>query len=197
MNDRITLSCPRCKAKLAVDSQHAGKKLKCPRCKTAVPVFREITEGSYDPDNLSFLVDDDSSSAAQTPTSMPPAIPDSAPDAPAESSGTLKFVLIVALVVLGPAIGFLIWDRVARQIEVAQYEKEKGSIASSLERIRRDFELERRKSWRERHHKRFLERINNGTSADLDRLREEKKEQEKEWKEEDFRRELLEATRNR
>jgi DNA-directed RNA polymerase subunit M/transcription elongation factor TFIIS len=59
MNDSITLSCPGCNAKLAVDSQHSGKKLKCPRCKAAIPVFREITKGSYDPDNLSFLVDDD------------------------------------------------------------------------------------------------------------------------------------------
>jgi phage FluMu protein Com len=35
MNDKITIQCPACNAKLAVASQHAGKKLKCPKCGTA------------------------------------------------------------------------------------------------------------------------------------------------------------------
>lgn len=182
MNNRITLTCPGCSAKLAVDSQHAGKKLKCPKCLSLVPV----------PDN-----DDDSSSVAQTPTSMPPAVPDSAPDAPAKSSETFKFVLIVALVVFGPAIGFLIWDRVARQAKVAEHQKERERIDGIWDRVHRDRELERRKSWRELHHKFVMEAIGSGDFADLDRLKEELKEKEKEWKEEDFRKELLEATRNR
>ena len=190
MNDRITLNCPGCNANLAVDSRHAGKKLKCPKCLSLVPV------PDNDDDNLSFLVDDDSSSVAQTPTSMPPAVPDSAPDAPAKSSETPWLILYVAIIV-GLVLGVLVIDHVAHQAKVAEHEKKKGSIASSLERIRRDSELERRKSWREQHHKRVLENINNGTLADYDRLREEEKEKEKEWKEEDFRRELLEATRNR
>jgi predicted Zn finger-like uncharacterized protein len=36
MNDQITYTCPECNAKLAVDSQHAGKKLKCPKCQTLI-----------------------------------------------------------------------------------------------------------------------------------------------------------------
>lgn len=59
MNDRLSLNCPGCNAKLAVDSKHAGKKLKCPRCQTLVPVFSRIVDRGHDGDNLSFLVDDD------------------------------------------------------------------------------------------------------------------------------------------
>ncbi len=181
MNDRITLSCPGCNAKLAIDSQHAGKKLKCPKCLSLVPV----------PDN-----DDDSSSVAQTPTSMPPAIPDSAPDAPAKSSETPWLILYVAIIG-GLVLGVLVYDRVARQAKVAEHEKERKRLDGIWDRVNRDSELERRKSWRELHHKFVLEAIDNGDFADLDRLRDEKKEKEKEWKEEDFRKELLEATRNR
>jgi DNA-directed RNA polymerase subunit M/transcription elongation factor TFIIS len=53
LSERITYTCPECNAKLAVDSQHAGKKLKCPKCFSLIPV------PDNDPDNLSFLVDDD------------------------------------------------------------------------------------------------------------------------------------------
>jgi hypothetical protein len=196
MSDRITYTCPECNAKLAVDSQHAGKRLKCPRCKTAVPVFREITEGSYDPDNLSFLVDDDSSSVAQTPISIPPAIPESAPDAPAESSES-PWLILYAAIIVGLVLGVLVFDQWARQVKVAEHQKERKRIEGIWDRVHIDSELERRKSWREQHHKRVMENINNGTLADYDRLREEEKEKEREWKEEDFRKELLEATRNR
>ena len=58
MNDKITIQCPACNAKLAVASQHAGKKLKCPRCKTFVHVPTRMTNDADDDGNLSFLVDD-------------------------------------------------------------------------------------------------------------------------------------------
>ncbi len=44
MDDRITIQCPACNAKLAVSSQHAGKKLKCPKCGELVLVLPLASE---------------------------------------------------------------------------------------------------------------------------------------------------------
>ena len=43
MNDRITLNCPGCNANLAVDSQHAGERLKCPKCEMTIAVVGKQT----------------------------------------------------------------------------------------------------------------------------------------------------------
>jgi DNA-directed RNA polymerase subunit M/transcription elongation factor TFIIS len=187
MNDRITTQCPACNAKLAVSSQHAGKKLKCPKCHAGVIV---PLPSSTKTDNVSH-----NNRPLPAEQAIPPILPETSPAKTSERSNPRRvfgIALLLAVVATVTVCGMVLHDRSVIQ------NSERKSREYASKRTMKQIEDNYRKRWRDNHHKNVLENINNdGTLADFDRLEEEKKEQEKEWKEEDFRRELLEATRER
>jgi len=87
MEDKITVSCPRCKMQLRTPSQHVGKSAKCPKCQrlfkitpplpeTDMPDFEPIEKKADDANNLSATIpfkpdlhdyDDQETSTADVP----------------------------------------------------------------------------------------------------------------------------------
>ena len=187
MNDKITTQCPACNAKLAVASQHAGKKLKCPKCHAGVivPLPSSTKTDKVSHDNWPLPAEQ----------AIPPILPETSPAKTSERSNPRRvfgIALLLAVIATVTVCGMVLHDRSVIQ------NNERRSRDDALKRDLEQIEDNYRRAWRSDHHKNVLENINNdGTLADFDRLREEKKEKEKEWKEEDFRRELLEATRER
>lgn len=186
MNDRITTQCPECNAKLAVGSQHAGKKLKCPKCHTEVivPLLRSTKTDNVSNDNRPLPAEH----------AIPPLLPETSPAKTSQRSNPRRvfgIALLLAVVATVTVCGMVLHDRSVIQ------NNERRSRDDASKRTMKQIEDNYRKRWRDDHQKYVLDVIRSGDLEDLEKLEEEKKEQEKEWKEEDFRRELLEATRKR
>jgi hypothetical protein len=189
MNNRITTQCPACNAMLAVGSQHAGKKLNCPKCHAGVVV---PLPSSTKTDNVSH--DNRPLPAEQA---IPPILPETSPAKTSERSNPRRvfgIALLLAVVATVTVCGMVLHDRSVIQNNA---DWQRRSLESASKRNAEEMRRRHRKSWKDLNHKFALESISSGDFEDVEKLREEEKEQEKEWKEEDFRRELLEATRER
>lgn len=188
--DKITTQCPNCNSKLAVAALHAGKRLKCPKCQAIVDVPQPAVKADDDllvrpvvqPPPL------DSSATSPTNSQVPP-LPQLQRSASKGFSRDFKAVIsviVLSIIAAGCLWFYEQWQSKESQRRLRQLEARERDA---------DFTRKRRNMERDWFHRDQLEAIEAGDWRSYEKIEEERKTKEREWKEEDFRKELLEATR--
>jgi hypothetical protein len=185
--ERITTVCPDYNARLAVGKEHTGKKLKCPKCSAIVlvqmphiPVRNDDVEKRFPLPRQSIVpplsqqcVSDDASKSSKH----------------SKRRRTFGILFVLAVLAISIACGLVLHDLSRMK------ENDRLARKDAQDLFEQDFRKASRNRLRDANHEFVLTAIREGNLLKAERLREEMDAQEKEWKEEDFREELLEATR--